>query len=43
MKVREEARELAIKFGEEEDAEARETVKTSNYHRLMAIIHLDMI
>ena len=44
MKVREEARELAIKFGEEEDVEARETlVKTSNYHRLMAIIHLDMI
>merc|ERR1719447_2220774 len=31
--VREEARELAIKFGEEEDVEARETVKTSNYHR----------
>ena len=43
MKVREEARELAIKFGEEEDVEARETVKTSNYHRLMAIIHSDMI
>ena len=43
LKVREEARELAIKFGEEEDVEARETVKTSNYHRLVAIIHLDMI
>ena len=44
LKVREEARELAIKFGEEEEVEARETlVKTSNYHRLVAIIHLDMI
>ena len=43
LKVREEARELAIKFGEEEDVEAREIVKTSNYHRLVAIIHLDMI
>ena len=39
MKVREEARELAIKFGEEEDVEARETVKTSNYHRLVKVIH----
>ena len=39
LKVREEARELAIKFGEEEDVEARETVKTSNYHRLVKIIH----
>ena len=43
LKVREEARELAIKFGEEEDVESRETVKTSNYHRLVAMIHLDMI
>ena len=40
FKVREEARELAIKFGEEEDVEARETlVKTSNYHRLVKVIH----